>query len=363
MQATIDSRPLHGGDVNRARQRFGRPVLDFSANINPLGPPPGVWAAIQEALPGIVHYPPPTAAPLRQALAAYLRVGEENLALGNGSIELIYLLPRLFPLTPVTVPAPGFSEYEYAARLANLPCRLARLQPPDFAWQEDYLLDLVAEGGLIFLCSPNNPTGTIIRRPLLDRLLAVLPERALLVLDEAFVEFWEQPEELTLIRQAVRDPRILVLGSLTKFLALPGLRLGYLAGEPAVIARINRHLPPWNINALAQAAGIAALADQEFHARSRAYIKEAREEFYQGLKAIPGLQPLPPTANFIFCHLGPELPPATELLEQLGRRGFLGRNCNNYHGLDDRYIRLAVRQREENLALVAALQELGRERL
>lgn len=354
----VNDRPVHGGNLELARQQFGRDIIDFSANINPLGPPPGVWRAIQEALPGIVHYPEPAAASLREALAAYLQVAPENLALGNGSIELIYLLPRLLPLEPVTVPAPGFSEYEYAARLAERPCRRLYLQPPDFRWPEPELLAAARAGGLLFLCSPNNPTGTLVDRPLLDQLLAVLPQNALLVMDEAFLEFVDNYQALTLVPQAVRDRRLLVLGSLTKFFALPGLRLGYLCGHPELIARINRHLPPWNLNTLAQAAGCAALADREFLQQSRTYIKAAREEFYQALRAIPGLRPLPPTANFIFCQLGPELPPAGPLLAELGRRGFLVRSCANYPGLNDRYIRVAVRRREENRAFLAALQEI-----
>lgn len=359
MQVINGERPSHGGDLNRARRHFGREVLDFSANINPLGPPPGVWTALQQALPEIVHYPSPTAAPLREALAAYLGVHPGNLALGNGSIELIYLLPRLFPLEPVTVPAPGFSEYEYAARLAGRSCRRLYLRPPQFQWEASELLPAAAAGGLLFLCSPNNPTGTLIQPPLLNRLLEVLPATALLVMDEAFLEFLDDFADLTLLYRAIQDRRLLVLGSLTKFFALPGLRLGYLCGHPELIAQINRQLPPWNINSLAQAAGLAALADRDFQARSRQYLKTAREEFYQALKDFPGLEPLPPTANFIFCHLGPQWPPAGPLLEALGQRGFLARNCSNYHGLDDRYLRLAVRRREENQALLAALRDLS----
>lgn len=359
MQVANGERPKHGGDLHLARCRFGREIVDFSANINPLGPPPGVWTALQQALPEIVHYPSPTAAPLREALAAYLKVDPRNLALGNGSIELIYLLPRLFPLEPVTVPAPGFSEYEYAARLAGRTCRRLYLRPPAFQWEASEILAAAAGGGLLFLCSPNNPTGTLLQPPLLDRLLEVLPATALLVMDEAFLEFLEDFATLTLIYRAVQDRRLLVLGSLTKFFALPGLRLGYVCGHAALIDQINRQLPPWNINSLAQAAGLAALADSDFPARSRKYLKVAGEEFYQALQDIPGLEPLPPTANFIFCHLGPPWPAAGPLLEALGQRGFLARNCANYPGLDDRYLRLAVRRREENQALLTALRDLS----
>ena len=178
-------------------------------------------------------------------------------------------------------------------------------------------------------------------------------------MDEAFIDFVADRQDLTLVPRAIQDPRLLVLGSLTKFFALPGLRLGYLAGTPERISRLAAFLPPWNINSLAQAAGIAAWCTTKNSSRqSRDYIFKARQQLFEALRAIPGLNPLPPTANFIFCRLAPELPNAPRLVELMGRRGFLLRDCSNYRGLDDRCLRLAVRRRQDNLALVAALQEI-----
>jgi len=326
--------------------------------MNPLGPPSAVWQALLDHLAGIVHYPDPYSRVLKTALADYLGVEPTHLAIGNGSIELIYLLPRVFPFATTTLPAPGFSEYEYAARLNRSQCRYLYLQPPDYTWDLPALMAEVSRGGLIFLCNPNNPTGTLLSRPDLEALLEALPQSALLVMDEAFIDFVDHSQELTLVPQAIKDPRLLVLGSLTKFFALPGLRLGYLAGTSERISRLAAFLPPWNINSLAQAAGVAALADKKYIQHSREYIIKVRQKLYEGLSAIPGLNPLPPTANFIFCRLAPELPNAPKMVELMGRRGFLLRDCSNYQGLDDRCLRLAVRHLKDNLALVAALQEL-----
>jgi threonine-phosphate decarboxylase len=281
-----------------------------------------------------------------------------NLALGNGSIELIYLLPRVFPFAAATLPAPGFSEYEYALGLTQTQCRYVSLQPPDFTWNLPDLRQAISMGGLIFLCNPNNPTGTLLSRSDLDVILEALPPTALLVMDEAFIDFVADHRELTLVPRAVRDPRLLVLGSLTKFFALPGLRLGYLAGTPERLRQLAAFLPPWNINSLAQAAGVAALKDQAFIQQSRDYLVKARQQLFAALRLIPGLNPLPPTANFIFCRLAPELPNAPQMVALLGRRGFLLRDCSNYRGLDDRCLRLAVRRLRDNQALVAALQEI-----
>ena len=291
-------------------------------------------------------------------MAGYLGVEPANLALGNGSIELIYLLPRIFTFDSALVPAPGFSEYEYAVRLTQTQCRFVYLKPPDYAWDLPALREEIARGGLIFLCNPNNPTGTFLGRADLEAVLESLPASALLVMDEAFIDFMVDHRDLTLVSRAVQDPRVLVLGSLTKFFALPGLRLGFLAGTPERIKKLAAFLPPWNINSLAQAAGKAALGEVKYIQQTRDYVFQARQLLFEALSAIPGLNPLPPTANFIFCRLGPELPNAPRLVELMGQKGFLLRDCSNYRGLDDRGLRLAVRRRQDNLNLAATLREI-----
>jgi threonine-phosphate decarboxylase len=345
-------RPRHGGDLTLASRLFGREqLIDFSANMNPLGPPQGVWQALLENLPDIVHYPDPYARELKSTLAKYLQVPSANLALGNGSMELLYLLPRVFPQPQALLPAPGFSEYDYAVELSGLASRYVYLRPPAYAWDMAELTRAVAQGGLIFLCNPNNPTGTLLSRDDLNELL--------LVMDEAFIDFVEGYEKLTLVSRAVQDPRLLVLGSLTKFFALPGLRLGYLVGTAERIQQVAGQLPLWNINSLAQAAGTAALQDRPYQAHSREYIWKTRQKLYEALQKIPGLTPLPPSANFIFCRLGPGWPNAPQLVQLVGERGFLVRDCSNYRGLDDRCIRVAVRRQRENEALVAALRDVA----
>jgi threonine-phosphate decarboxylase len=355
-----NTRPWHGGDLTLAQQQFGfGPQLDFSANINPLGPPPAILQELPRVLAEIVHYPDPFARDLKQSLAEFLRVGPENLLLGNGSTELIYLLPRVRRVSRVALPAPSFSEYEYAARLMEAECRFIYLKSPTFSWDLKELKDTLPTVELIFLCNPNNPTGTLLEVRDLVEVLAALPkEGSLLVMDEAFIDFVTQNEELSLVQEAAKNSRVMVLGSLTKFFALPGLRLGYLVGTPASINQLTAHVPPWNINTVAQAAGILALQDREYIRRSREYMVRTRTRFYQALQNLSGIMALPPTANFIFCRLSEAEPNAPQLAAHLGRRGFLIRDCSNYRGLDDRCFRLAVRREEENTGLVTALQEI-----
>ncbi len=360
MNSSDPERPRHGGDLTLAQINFQRSqLIDFSANMNPLGPPQAVWQALLENLPGIVNYPDPYARGLKTALADYLGVEPANLALGNGSIELIYLLPRIFTFDSALVPAPGFSEYEYAVRLTQTQCRFVYLKPPDYAWDLPALREEIARGGLIFLCNPNNPTGTFLGRADLEAVLEALPASALLVMDEAFIDFMADHRDLTLVSRAVQDPRVLVLGSLTKFFALPGLRLGY-PGRARRTA--SRSLPPSCRPGISTAwprpPATAALGDANYIRQTRDYIFQARQLLFEALSAIPGLNPLPPTANFIFCRLGPELPNAPRLVELMGQKGFLLRDCSNYRGLDDRCLRLAVRRRQDNLNLAATLREI-----
>jgi len=359
MNAGIEGRPWHGGDVTGARRKYGSTtLLDFSANINPLGLPPAVAMGLAAHIPEIVHYPDPYAREVQEILAISLGVPPETLLLGNGSIELIYLLPRILGITRAAAPVPGFSEYRYGARLASASCLDLPLRPPEYAWNLDEILGIIPQVDLMFLCNPNNPTGSLFTAADIDSLVEALPDQqAFLVMDEAFMDFVTGREDLSLARRAAEDHRILVLGSLTKFYALPGLRLGYLLGEPGLIQKLAAFLPPWNINCLAQAAARLALTDVEFGRRSREYVEQARSRFYGALREVPGLTPLPPTANFIFCRLADDGVSAPELTARLGRRGFLIRDCSNYRGLDDRCIRLAVRREEDNAALVAALRE------
>ncbi len=176
-------------------------------------------------------------------------------------------------------------------------CRFIYLKPPDYVWDLPALQEEISQGGLIFLCNPNNPTGTLLSRSSLEAVLEALPASALLVMDEAFIDFVADHRDLTLVPRAVQDSRLLVLGSLTKFFALPGLRLGYLVGTPDNIQKLAAFLPPWNINSLAQAAGAAALGDATYIRHSRDYIFQARQLLFEILTA--------PSPALILCRPRP----------------------------------------------------------
>jgi histidinol-phosphate aminotransferase len=327
-------------------------ALDFSANVNPFGPSPRVWAALSTVKLG--QHPDPRAAPLRQFLAALDRVDPARVLIGNGSIELIYHLAVAYlrPGDRVLVVEPTFGEYAAAARVMGAQVLRWRTDPERlFALDLDGLLHLAAQARprLLFLCNPNNPSGTYYEREVVTELLLRCPE-TLVVLDEAFVRFVEH----TWQSRELSAPNLLVLRSLTKDYALTGLRVGYARAEPNVIAALEKVQPPWSVNALAQVAAVAAIQDEQHFRQSLASLAEAKEVFVRALSAI-GLAPLPSRTHFFLLHAGM----AAEWRRRLLERGLLVRDCASF-GLPD-YLRIAVRRPEENARLVAALAELKEE--
>lgn len=333
----------HGGNVWAAAHRWGLApdeILDFSANLNPAGPPAGVLAAVREQAGSIRHYPEPYAATLRERLAAHLRVPPGSVAVTAGAAEAIYLVARLARFGGrVLVEHPTFSEYERAARAAGVP------------WAPAALL---RRGDVRFLCNPNNPTGRLLPRgAVAEEADSATRSGAALVVDESFLDFVQEPDAISVAREAAAgELNLWVVGSLTKFYALPGLRLGFLIGPGG--ARFDGERDPWSVGALAQAAGMAALADEAYRVRTREWIGAERVYLYEGLRRLPGLQVFEPSANFI---LGEAPVPAALLQEHLGPRGILIRDCGNFPGLSEKHFRVAVRSRPENQRLLEALSE------
>ncbi len=344
----------HGGDIRTAQAQAGREVLDFSANLNPLGMPEGVRRAAEAAVAGAVHYPDPFCRELTAAIAAHDGVEESQILCGNGAADLIFRLavserPRLGLVT-----APTFSEYAQALRAVGCPtAHHVLLRERDFDLGADYLEALTPEVDVAFLCTPNNPTGRCADPALLRAILD--KSRALglrLVVDECFLELSTGGAGLAPLLGAY--PNLVLLRAFTKSYAIPGLRLGYcLTADAALLDRLGRSAQPWSVSAPAQAAGVAALKEPDFPVRAREIIARERE-FLQNALATLGAEVTPSQSNYILFRF----PGRTDLREELLRRGVLIRSCANYQGLGPDDFRIAVRLREENLLLLAALKEV-----
>ena len=358
----------HGGDVYAAARESGRDVrdlLDFSASINPLGPSPAARRTIARANELLCHYPDPACWELRQALATFWHRSPEEFLIGNGSTELIHLLPEALQIRHLLVMGPTFSEYASAmARVGGqtssvMAARADGYRPP----LEQVLEDLAKFRNkrnntnpvdAVMLCNPNSPTGqacdaAMVRK--LARQVARLGQWCLV--DETFAEYCEQasivPEEL--------PARTLVLRSFTKFYGLPGLRVGYVVANPRIITRIKSQQPPWSVNMLAQRAAQAALQDSRHSRRSLRFMEQERARLVNGLERLPGCSLFPSAANFLLMELPARLK-ATRVVSVLRRQGLLIRDCSQVPGLNDRSIRLAVRSRADNDRLVRSLSEI-----
>ena len=346
--------PAHGGLDHAELESLGlRPgeIVDFSANLNPWGAPPDVREAIARA--DVSSYPDAEATALRRALAARLGLATDQIIAGNGSSELLWLIGLAFvdPCDRVLIAGPTFGEYERVARLAGAEVAINHARAGNGFRHDARQLGQVVDRWrpkVIFLCNPNNPTGHYLDRQSVMQ-LADNAGDSLLVLDEAYAGFVAQPwSPLDLLPRGV-----LVLRSLTKDYGLAGLRLGYAIGHAEVIAALRKVRPPWNVNAVAQAAGLACLADEAHVAASRRRLAEAKDYLVSELAKL-GLRVLSSDTSFFLV----EVDDARQLRARLLRRGLLVRDCHSF-GLP-RHVRIAARTLPECRQLVAAIgAEIG----
>ena len=326
----------------------------FSVNVNPLGLPEGVKSAIQNAIPDLERYPDQNCMRLREKLAETHLLPPEHIICGNGASELISLVTNAISPKNALLLAPTFSGYEKALKAARTKVQYHFLKAESGFALDETIFDSIQKNkpDMIFLCSPNNPTGRLIEKPLLEKIAAQCDESGIfLVVDECFLDFTEHANE-SMFRFVEENPHLVVLNAFTKIYAMAGIRLGYLAtSNPALLHKINALRPEWNVSTLAQIAGEAALDERNYIEETRTLIKQEREYLSKELKAL-GFRVFPSDANFILFE--------TEV-EKLGvflqEREIFLRNCGNFTSLSEKFYRTAVRTHEENVRLISVLSE------
>lgn len=341
----------HGGNIYEAERRYKRNILDFSANINPLGLSDTIRRKLIETVETIRHYPDPFAKNLIKEIARYWEIEEENILLGNGSVELIYLIASALRPKKVLIPVPTFIEYELAARLFGAKVELIKLRA-----KEGFILNLPRQtaADAVFICNPNNPTANLLINENLR------PRRGqTFIIDESFMDFLPAERRQTLIPAAKKDKRIIVLRSFTKFFALPGLRIGYLVAAKDIIEKLREYVIPWNVNTMAQSAAREALLDKTYITKTRKFIGEERRFLFNKIKEFKSLEPYPSVTNFILVKIKPAGVTSSSLKKSLINQGILIRDCANFSGLGNRYFRVAVRTRAENMKFIKALRGLS----
>jgi L-threonine-O-3-phosphate decarboxylase len=374
-------RPRHGGNLRWAAQLIGASpvdILDFSASINPLGPPISVLEAIQANLGQVGAYPDPQSSDLRDVLSAVHSVPPAWILPGNGAAELLtWACRELAELEITYLPVPAFGDYRRALTAFQGQIFPVNLSPGDvqgeavqrgdrpstpgfpqalnserFSQSLQSLHRVPASHHGVLLNNPHNPTGSLVTR---DQIRPLLERFALVVVDEAFMDFI--PKEPNSVIPWIADyPNLVVLRSLTKFYSLPGLRIGYAIAHPDRLQRWQQWRDPWTVNAFASIAAIAALQDRAFQQRTWAWLQKARSPLERELRAIPGLYPLSGAANYLLVHTEREVPPLQRAL--LERHRLLIRDCLSFPELGDRFFRVAVRTEEENQRLLSALAEV-----
>jgi len=354
---------IHGGDAVKVGKKLGfseGDLIDFSANINPLGSSSKAVEKIKEHMWEIIHYPDPECTELRGALKNIYPIKDENLIFGNGASELIFILMKVLHPRKVLIPAPTFIEYQFAAQSVGSEVHFLNLNiHEDFSFPIEDLEEMDESHDVLFLCNPNNPTGTLLNREQVRGIVEIAEKKNLfMVLDEAFMDFLMQENAYSFLFEKEALNNVFVLRSMTKFFAIPGLRLGWGVGPAEIIRKMHLAKDPWNVNTLAQVAGKESLLDEHYIDKTRQYIDKEKAVFYQKLSTIKGLKPYLPSVNYIFVQLTGNNLTSRGLREALSRKGFLIRDCSNYPNLDSRFIRIAVRKREENQKLIQALQEV-----
>lgn len=351
----------HGGDLLTAEQLFHRnsnEFLDFSANINPLGPPASVLKLLTERLQTIVHYPDPAQRLLRQKLAEKHAVSHEHILIGNGAAECIALI--ILGLQPKTagVIYPCFSEYEelarqYGAKIKSCYGRLAN----DYKADIQELLHLMDETDLVFIGQPNNPTGVMYTK---EELLKIAEQtkktNTYVMIDEAFIDFLPDANQTTILPDLARYKHVIIIRSMTKFYAIPGLRLGYAIADPGVILKLKGKQVTWSVNQMALVAGAACLSEMEYAEKTISLIQEQRVYVKRSIEERLGWFVFPGQANFLLIRL-PNGMTTAELQSRMGQKGILIRSCSMYPGLTNRDFRIAIRSKDENDCLLQALKE------
>ncbi|MBF8251409.1 MAG: Threonine-phosphate decarboxylase [Deltaproteobacteria bacterium] len=348
----------HGGNIREVARRYGlRPedIIDFSASINPLGMSERARKAVVERIDSVLHYPEQFAESLTDEAARFYGVPNDCLITGNGSTELIYLVPRAFKPKKALIINPTFSEYKNALKIAG--CSIdyfLMLEEDGFRLRVDPLMRVLkGRYAILYICNPGNPTGTLIpKSDILEIVDKALNHDTLCIVDEAFMDF---TEEESVKREAVERSNLIVLRSMTKFFGIPGLRVGFAICNKERIGEMMVYNEPWSVNALGSIAAIEGLGDTEYIEESRRYVPKERDHLFSALNEIQGLKPFPSSANYILLKIKRDGVDADSLAAALAKEGILIRSCSSFDGLGNRFFRVAVRNREENERLVKLL--------
>ncbi|MGM0378111.1 MAG: threonine-phosphate decarboxylase CobD [Bacillota bacterium] len=346
----------HGGNIYNKDLNFDE-IIDFSSNINPLGYPNKLLNNLESSIKEISNYPDPNYISLRKKLSKKYKVNYENLIVGNGGIQLIHNTIEFLDFKKALIVSPTFVEYEKALVRFNKKFDYFELKDKyDFEFNykkllKDKRLDNI---DLVIICNPNNPTGNLILKEKLEKLLAKLNKKNInLMLDEAFIDFVD--EKFSLINLIDNYDNLIILRSLTKFYAIPGMRLGFLlTTNNDLLNKIKKYRESWSVNIFAKDFGKNMIFDKEYEKRSKKYIDRQRKLMFNEFKKLSQIKVYRSYANYLFFKLNKNL----NLKDKLIKEKILIRSCKNYKGLTNKYYRVAVKTEKENKKLLNKIKKI-----
>ena len=346
---------LHGGNIYRF-EREGKDVLDFSSNINPLGVPQKFINIAKENFDKLTNYPDPYYIELREKIGEHNSVTKENIIVGNGATEILFLYMRAVKPKKVLVLAPCFAEYERALKSVGAQIEYFELKEKNNFYPDIQTLKKKLEGqhyDLFLFCNPNNPTGQLIKFDDVKDLAAICKKQDMKIfIDEAFIEFVENWKEKT--AALLKNKDVFIMRAFTKFFAIPGLRLGYgISFDEELMNKLQAEKEPWSVNTFANLAGLVMLDDKDYIKKSEKWVAEEKNFLYKELSKNKNLKVYKSECNFLLIKLLTTT--SQEIQTKLLEKNILVRDASNFQFLDESYIRVAVKDREKNLKLIESL--------
>jgi len=345
----------HGGNIYEIAKALGcspREILDMSSNVSPLGMPAGLKAILKEKWEEVVSLPEVDSQSLRTEFAASMDLSPNQVLVGNGTTEFIYNIPLALRVKKALIVGPTYSDYADACRAHRVePSFCLAREEAGFRPSLDKISSMLARVDTVFICNPNNPTGGLIPGQSLTRLIEAYP-KVRFVVDESYLPFVPNWQTDSLINGNAGN--VILLHSFSKIFAIPGLRLGFFIAAPEITHAFEPFSQPWSVNRLAQLAGSFLVTQAAFMEETARFVQEERKAFLARLEGVDLLVPFPSAVHFILFRLNGALR-AHDLFTLMAEHKILVRDCSNFHGLSDRFVRIALKSSEANMACARIL--------
>jgi threonine-phosphate decarboxylase len=353
----------HGGNSIEIARQLGclpQEIIDMSSNINPLGPPPGLIKYLRDHIDAIGKFPEVDSREISLRFADQCLIDPDRILAGNGTTQFIYALPQALGIKNALIAAPTYSDYADACQLNNVKTTFAIAEESqNFQPNLNQIKKYLDEVDSVFICNPNNPTGSLIPADDLKVLCQTYPD-TLFIVDESYLSFIQGAEGKSIRREDLGN--LIVLVSISKIFAIPGLRIGFVVSSPERMKQLRRFLQPWSVNSLAQLATGYLMNQKDevdvFIEKTNRLIMAERKRVVAAFEDIPDIILYPSTTNFLIARLQNRLN-AAEVCSRLADHKILVRNCRNFHGLTNRHIRISLKLPEHNLMLIQRLLELA----